>query len=200
MTRAAIYARVSCADQKCLSQLTECREFIARHGWELVHEYRDAGISGSKKNRPQLDKCIADAKAGKFDAIVVFKLDRWGRSLVHLASSLDELQRIGVRFVATSQGIDTDRSNATSGLVMHILAAVAEWERETIRERTRAGLKAARKAGKQLGRPTRVFRIDQAREMREAGKTWHEISAELGVPFTTIRGALLRQDKAAKQA
>ena len=190
--RVAIYTRVSTTDQHCRSQTSECRSHIERQGWTLAAEYSDTGISGAKTKRPELDRCIADAQSRKFDCIVVYKLDRWGRSLIHLSQSIAELQRIGVRFVAISQGIDTDQNNPTAKLVLHILASVAEWERETIRERTRAGVRAAMAQGKLVGRPKRVFRVDMAREMASRGSSWREISLALGVPVTTIRGALKR--------
>jgi putative DNA-invertase from lambdoid prophage Rac len=187
--RTAIYARVSTSDQNCELQLAELRQFIARHGWESAGEYIDT-MSGSKANRPALDRLMTDARDRRFDCVAVWKLDRFGRSVLHLSQQLAALASYGVRFIATSQGLDTDVSNPCSKLMLTMLAGVAEFERELIIERTMAGIEAARKRGVQLGRRPRVFRRDLVEQMRAEGKSWKAISTALGVPVGTCRGAV----------
>src|SRR5229473_1289034 len=144
--RTAIYARVSTSDQNCESQLRELREYRQRRGWAITGEYVDTGWSGSKANRPQLDRLMADAAQHRFDCVSVFKIDRFGRSVLHLNQQLATLTSYGVRFIATSQSLDTDEKNPTSRLLLQILASVAEFEREMIRERTLSGIRAAQAA------------------------------------------------------
>ena len=119
--RAAIYARVSTTDQHCEMQLAELREYVSQRGWELAGEYVDTGWSGAKASRPELNRLMHDAGRRKFDVILCWKLDRFGRSLLHCKSALQELQAHGVRFVATSQNIDTDESNPAARFLLHIL-------------------------------------------------------------------------------
>jgi putative DNA-invertase from lambdoid prophage Rac len=182
--KAAIYARVSTADQHNAIQIRELTEYVERRGWELAAVYQDT-MSGAKANRPGLDLLMADARQRRFDAVLVWKLDRFGRSLVHCVSGIQELFSLGIRFIATSQGLDTDESNPASKLLMHILAAVAQFERELIRERTLAGIRIAQANGKQLGRPKRVFRRDELVRLREEGQSWRNIAAQLGIPVMT---------------
>ena len=181
---AAIYARVSTADQHNAIQIRELTEYVERRGWELAGVYQDT-MSGAKANRPGLDKLMADARQRRFDAVLVWKLDRFGRSLVHCVSGIQELSSLGIRFIATSQGLDTDESNPASKLLLHILAAVAQFERELIRERTIAGLRVAKANGKQVGRPKRVFRRDELVRLREEGQSWRTIASRLGIPVMT---------------
>jgi DNA invertase Pin-like site-specific DNA recombinase len=187
--RAAIYARVSTADQNCTIQLEELRGWAARHQMAVHKEYVDHGISGGKGSRPALDELLKDAQARRFDLVLVLKLDRFGRSVAHLTKHLLDLERWGIRFVASSQGIDTDRANPTSRLLLHMLAAVAEFERELIRERTLSGVRAAKARGKVLGRPRRVFRRDEVIRLRTEGVSWRAIARELGAPMSTVRDA-----------
>jgi putative DNA-invertase from lambdoid prophage Rac len=150
-------------------------------------------ISGAKASRPGLERLMADGRLRKFDAVVVYKLDRWGRSLVHCVTGIQEFQALGIRFIAVSQGLDTDESNPTSKLLMHILASVAEFERSLIRERVSAGIKSAQKtgtrSGKPIGRPKTLVGRGRVVELRDAGASWATIAEALGVPSTTIRTA-----------
>ena len=184
--RCALYARVSTTDQNCEMQLHELREYIARRGWHNAAEYVDAGFSGAKASRPALDRLMADAAQRKFDCVVVWKIDRFGRSLLHLSQQLAALESYSVRFIATSQGLDTDSSSPTSKLLTGILCAVAEFERSMIRERTLSGIRAAQAAGKVVGRPKRVFRRDEVVRLRdEEGLSWRAIGTKLGIPAMT---------------
>jgi DNA invertase Pin-like site-specific DNA recombinase len=184
--RCALYARVSTTDQHCEAQLKELREYISRRDWKSAGEYVDTGFSGSKASRPALDKLMADAAQRKFDCIVVYKVDRFGRSVLHLNQQLAALTSFGVRFIATSQSLDTDEKNPTSRLLLQILASVAEFEREMIRERTLSGIRAAQSAGKVVGRPKRVFRRDEVVRLRdEEGLSWRAIGKKVGIPAMT---------------
>jgi DNA invertase Pin-like site-specific DNA recombinase len=167
-------------------QLRELREYISRRGWKNGGEYIDAGFSGAKASRPALDKLMADAANRKFDCVLVWKLDRFGRSVLNLSQQLAALTSYGVRFIATTQGLDTDQSNPTAALLLHILSAVAEFERSMIRERTLSGIKAAQAAGKVVGRPKRIFRRDEVVRLRdEEGLSWRAIGTKLGIPAMT---------------
>src|SRR5260221_13140413 len=148
--KTAIYARVSTFDQEPENQLQELRRYIEARSWTAV-EYVDKGVSGSKDKRPALDELVRDAKRRKFDVLVCWRLDRLGRNLRHLILLLDELSAVGVAFVSLGEGIDT--TSPTGRLVLHVLGAIAEFERERIRERVLAGLARARTQGRRLGRP-----------------------------------------------
>ena len=148
--RAAIYARVSTLDQEPENQLAELRQYVTARGWTAV-EYVDRGVSGAKERRPALDRLIRDARRRRFDVLVCWRLDRLGRSLKHLVTLLDELAALGVAFVSLGEGIDC--TTPAGRLQLHILAALAEFERARIAERVTAGLTRARRQGKTLGRP-----------------------------------------------
>jgi putative DNA-invertase from lambdoid prophage Rac len=184
--RTVIYARVSTTDQSCEMQLRELRDYAARRGLDVIGEYVDTGWSGAKASRPQLDRLMGDARLRRFDAVLVWKLDRWGRSVAHCVRSIQELVSLGVRFLAATQNIDTDESNPTAQFILHIFAAVAELEREMIRERVVSGIRTAKANGKALGRPRRVFRRDEAITLRNAGMSWRKIARQVGVPMSTV--------------
>jgi DNA invertase Pin-like site-specific DNA recombinase len=149
--KAAIYGRVSTSAQDTNLQIREVRQFVQRRGWELAGEYTDSGISGSKERRPALDKLMADAKRRRFDAVVVYRYDRFARSLRHLVNALEEFRALGIEFVSIHEGVDTSTPNGR--LVFGIFASIAEFERELIRARVRSGLAAAKAKGIHLGRP-----------------------------------------------
>ena len=154
--RAAIYARVSTLDQEPENQLQELRRYVEARSWTAV-EFVDRGVSGSKDRRPALDALIKDAKRRRFDVLICWRLDRLGRNLRHLITLLDELQVLGVAFVSLAEGIDA--TTPAGKLQMHIVGAIAEFERARIAERVRAGLVRARRQGKKLGRPRRQCRV-----------------------------------------
>lgn len=187
--KAAIYARVSTSDQHNEIQIRELTEYCARRGWEIHRAYTDE-ISGAKAKRPGLDALMHDARLRRFDAVLVWKMDRFGRSLMNCVAGIQELDNLGIRFLAVSQNIDTDHSNPTSRLLANILACVAEFERELICERTRAGLQHARKQGKTLGRPTVIFDRFKARELQQSGLSVRQIASELGVKPSTVQRSL----------
>jgi putative DNA-invertase from lambdoid prophage Rac len=135
----------------------ELREYATRRGWHVSGEYLDTGWSGAKASRPELDRLMKDAALRRFDAVLVWKLDRFGRSVRNCLDGIELLRAHGVRFMAVSQSIDTDESNPTARLLLHLLASVAEFERELIRERVRAGIKSAKHKGTPLGRKRIIF-------------------------------------------
>jgi putative DNA-invertase from lambdoid prophage Rac len=192
MIRCALYARVSTSDQNCEMQLRELREYVFRRGadWKIVAEFVDSGWSGRKSSRPSLDRMMSEAAKRRFDAVLCYKLDRLGRSVLHLSQALATLDSHGIRFIASSQGLDTDAANPTSRLLLNILSSVAAFEVELIKERTLCGIKAARAKGKVLGRPMKVFRRDQVLKLRdEDGLSWRQIGERLNVPAMTAYNA-----------
>ncbi len=181
--RAAIYARVSTFDQEPENQLADLRKYVQARGWS-AHEYTDKGISGAKDRRPALDALVRDAKRRKLDVLVCWRLDRLGRNLRHLILLLDELQALGVAFVSLQEGIDA--TTPAGRLQLHILGAIAEFERARIAERVTAGLARARKQGKQLGRPEKVVSESILAPVR--GLPVREAAKKLGVsPATAHR-------------
>jgi putative DNA-invertase from lambdoid prophage Rac len=183
--RVVIYSRVSSDRQGHDSQLQEVRAYCTRRGWHDAEEFSDTA-SGAKTNRSGLDALMALVRRGKVDTIVCFKLDRLGRSLAHLAQLIGELQTNRVALVCTSQGIDTSASNPAAQLQLNILCAVAEFEREIIRERVNAGLKAARARGARFGRPSTLMKyLPQVRALRKAGKNVSQIARELDLAYSS---------------
>ena len=184
--RVALYARVSTSNghQDPEMQLRELREFVDRRGWQTTGEYVDKGISGSKDSRPALDRLVADAHSRKFDAVLVWKIDRWGRSLAHLVTSIADLDAYGVAFVSLRDNLDL--STPSGRLMFQIIGAMAEFERALIQERVRAGLRNAKSKGVRLGRP-RVF-VSESRvdALRASGASWRAIAKELGVALGTV--------------
>jgi DNA invertase Pin-like site-specific DNA recombinase len=184
--KVAIYARVSTSNngQDPTMQTRELREYAQRRGWTVTSEYVDIGISGTKETRPQLDLLMADAHRGRFDAVVVWKFDRFARSVSHLLRALESFKAQGVEFVSYSEQLDT--STPAGKLVFTVLGAVAELERSLIVERVKAGLRNARAKGKKLGRP-RVY-LDRHRiaTLRAEGLSWAKIAERLGVGEGTV--------------
>jgi len=184
--RIATYLRVSTSDQTIDSQRLELQEYCQRRGWRVAAEYCDT-VSGAKFTRTGLDELMTAVRQRKIDVILCTKLDRLGRSLPHLAQIIFELDGNGVALVCSSQTIDTSGENPAGRLVMHVLMAVSEFERSLIRERTRAGLKAARKRGVRFGRPaTLAGHRDEIARRRLAGASCREISAELKIPLGSV--------------
>jgi len=180
LTRAAIYARVSTFDQEPENQLQELRRYVEARGWQAT-EYVDKGVSGAKDSRPALDTLVRDAKRRRFDVLVCWRLDRLGRNLKHLVGLLDDLQALGVAFVSLGEGIDA--TTPAGRLQMHLLAAIAQFERERIVERVKAGLRRAQAQGRRLGRPRRVVSPALLEPVR--GLSVRQAAAKLGVSVAT---------------
>ena len=183
--RAALYARVSTMNhQDPEMQLSELREYAERRGFVTVGEYVDHGISGSKESRPSLNRLMADAHQRKFDAVLVWKIDRFGRSLKHLVNALADLSAVGVAFISLRDNLDL--STPSGRLMFQVIGAMSEFERALIQERVKAGLRNARAKGRQLGRPRRIVNTDRITALRAQGASWRTISAELGVGLATL--------------
>lgn len=178
--RAAIYARVSTFDQEPENQLQELRRYVEARGWTGT-EYIDKGVSGAKDSRPALDALVRDAKRRKFDTLIVWRLDRLGRNLKHLITLLEELQAMGVAFVSLHEGIDA--TTPAGKLQMHILGAIAEFERARIAERVKAGLARAKAQGRRLGRPRKAVEESLLAPVR--GLSVRQAAARLGVSAAT---------------
>jgi DNA invertase Pin-like site-specific DNA recombinase len=192
--RAAIYARVSTNNgQDPHMQTRELREYCKRRGWDVEGEYVDAGISGAKEHRPQLDMLLAVCRRRRVDAVVVYRYDRFARSLRQLVNALEEFRSLGIEFISLHEGVDTSTPNGR--LVFGIFASIAEFERELIRDRVKSGIAAAKSRGKRLGRP-RVS-VDAARiaGLRASGLSWPKIAAELGVSVGTVYQAAQKLSK-----
>lgn len=187
--RVALYARVSTLNgQNPDLQLSELREYAQRRGWAIHGEYVDLGVSGAKESRPELNRMMAAAHSRQFDALLVWKLDRLGRSLKHLVLAIEDLNAYGVAFVALRDNLDL--STPSGRLMLHIIGAMAEFERELIRERVCAGIQAARNRGRRIGRPRVYVNPEKVRSMRAQGNPWREIARRLGVGTgTAIRAA-----------
>ncbi len=188
--RAAIYARVSTTGQgqSTEMQVRELREYCERRAWQVADEYVDAGISGSKDSRPELNRMMADAHRRRFDAVVVWKFDRFARSVSHLLRALETFNALGVGFVSLSEQIDT--STPMGKMVFTVLGAVAELERSLIAERVRAGLRNARAKGKTLGRPRVAVDAPRIGRLRAQGRSIREIADELGCSRSLVHKTL----------
>ena len=189
--RIAVYGRVSTDGQNHASQLREIRAYIRRR-WPRaqVTEYLDK-TSGTRFSRQGLDAMMIEVRKGRIDVLAVYKLDRLGRSLQHLAQLIGELETHGTALVASSQGIDTSESNPAGRLQMHVLAAVAEFERSVIVERINAGLAAARERGAKLGRPRTLDRHLQAvANLSRRGLSGRKIAAKLNIPAGSVFAVL----------
>ena len=186
IARVALYARVSTLNnQDPEMQLAEQREYAERRGWQIVDEFIDQGVSGSKESRPALNRLMSDAYRRRFDAVLVWKIDRFGRSLKHLVNSLAELSALGVAFVSLRYNLDL--STPSGRLMFQIIGTMAEFERALIQERVRAGLRNARAKGKRLGRPRIIVNTARIRDLRAQGRSWAAITAQTGVSKGTAQ-------------
>jgi DNA invertase Pin-like site-specific DNA recombinase len=187
--RVALYARVSTANghQDPEMQLRELREYCSRRGWQVAHEYVDH-LSGSKDSRPALNQLMSDAGQRKIDAVLVWKLDRFARSLKHLINALAEFDALGVAFVSLRDNLDL--TTPAGRLMFQIIGAMAEFERALIQERVKAGLRNARAKGKRLGRPRVTVNVSRIAFLRGQGRSWAQIVAETGVSKGTGQRAL----------
>ncbi len=207
--KCAIYARVSTDSQDYSRQVEELKSYVARQGWECA-EYLEKESAKTGSNRPVLTKLLADARLKKFEVVVVWKIDRFGRSLLEFIENLKTLYSLDIRFIAAGQGgIDTDKRSPFTKMLMHLLAMFAEFELDMIHERTGPGLQRYMKlhaegrvgpnrerqsrSGRNLpvGRPCKEFPRAAARRLRAEGLSYRRIEKELGIPFNTVRKKLL---------
>jgi DNA invertase Pin-like site-specific DNA recombinase len=181
--RVAIYARVSTVDQSVERQIRSLRKYAQARGWEIVREFCEV-VGGAAQKRPQRDKVLSMARRRELDAILVHALDRWGRSVQDLVLTMAEIEALGVAFVVPGH---IDMTTPMGRMLSHFLGAVAEFERELIRERVRSGLANARAKGKRLGRPPATkFRVEKGLSLIEQGKTYREAALKSGVSISTL--------------
>jgi DNA invertase Pin-like site-specific DNA recombinase len=210
--RVALYARVSTAKcEKCSKrlsdhsgqghdykgqdaevQLRELREYVAARGWLIAEIYTDT-VTGSKESRPGLNRLMTDASRRSFDVVVVWRFDRFARSVSHLLRALEQFQALGVDFVSLSESVDT--STPTGKMIFTVLGAVAELERSLIVERVKAGLRNARAKGRRLGRPPIFVSQNRIDTLREAGASWRAIAKEIGVGLGTVHRIAQQRSK-----
>jgi DNA invertase Pin-like site-specific DNA recombinase len=189
--RTAIYARCSTGRQDVTSQLDELRRIGSQRGWQIVDEYIDEATSGSTASRPQLDRLMRDARAGRFDICAVQRLDRFGRSLSHLISTLEEFDTLHISFFSAHEALDNDTPQGR--LLFALIGALAQFERSLIVERVRGGIARARRRGKTLGRPRRAdVDLNRVRRLATNGTSMVKIAEMLELPRSTIRSALKR--------
>ena len=191
--RIGIYAHVSTKDQSCELQVRDLRAYCAARGFDLVREYVDVGQSGAKDSRPELNILMDDARKRQFDAIVVWRFDRFARSTKRLLSALEEFRSLGIQFISYQENIDT--SSALGQALFTIVSAVAQLERDLIRERVTAGIRNAQANGKKQGRPKSSVDRDRILELKAEGHSLRQIAATLGVSYGTVRERLLTSHK-----
>jgi len=187
--RIALYARVSTADEDTDLQLVELRRYAAARGWVIVADFVDRGVSGAGTRRPALDQLWAAARRRDVDGIVVWRFDRFSRSVSNLVRALEEFRGLGVAFISIHEQIDT--SSPTGRVVFAVVATMAEFEREILRERVRAGLSRARERGVQLGRPLKLDPLEVLR-LRGDGMSVCAIARSVGAPASTVADLLRR--------
>src|ERR1700675_3980488 len=182
--RASLYARLSTHDQQTLPlQIRAMREYAAKRGWTIAAQIKEVGSGTSQRELRQA--LIAAARRREIDVVLVWRLDRWGRSVADLVSTLQELQHLGVGFVSLTEALDltTPAGRAMAGL----LAVFAEFEREILRERVRAGLAHARQNGKHLGRPpSAAHKATQVRRLYRDGLSKSEIARRIKIGRTSV--------------
>ena len=182
--KVAIYVRVSTSGQTVENQERELLAHCQRQGWQVFKIYRDEGFSGAVADRPALKQMMADARLGRFNLLVVWKIDRLARSISHLLEVLTELKGLGIGFVSLTEAINTE--TAQGRMLCSFLAAIAEFERELIVERVRSGMARAKANNVKIGRPRTAFDYAKAAELRKQGLGYKAIARALSVPRTTV--------------
>lgn len=191
MKRAAIYARVSTRDQDPGMQLEDLRRYAGSRGWKIAAEHVDHGVSGARESRPELDRLMEAVRKRQVDLVLVWRFDRFARSTSHLLRALEEFRALGVDFVSYQENVDT--STPLGQALFTIVAAVAQLERDIIRERVKAGVERARINGKALGRPRAAFDLEEAKRLAAVpGYGLRDIADRMKVSHTTVRRELAR--------
>jgi DNA invertase Pin-like site-specific DNA recombinase len=191
--RVRLYCRVSTntGQQSPEMQIRELREYAERRGWMIADEYTDQGVSGAKESRPALNRLMVDAHRRRFDAVLVWKLDRFGRSLRHLVNALAEFEALGIAFVSLRDNLDL--STPSGRLMFQTIGAIAEFERTLIAERVRAGMRNARAKGRKIGRPPRTYLpLDMRSAIAEAYERKEGSLRQLAARFETSVGSIQR--------
>jgi DNA invertase Pin-like site-specific DNA recombinase len=190
--RVALYTRVSKPEQTIAMQIDAATPFIAQRGWTLVATFKEEGMSGAKAKRPELSKLLEGARRGLFDVILVWKGDRLFRSLQHMVATMNDLAAWGVDYVSVTESF-VDTTTPTGRFFRNFFALLAEWERDTIAERSAAGVAAARRRGKRIGRPPVRFDVGEARELVEREGSMRAAAKILKVPRSVLHRALQRR-------
>lgn len=188
--RAGLYCRVSTINhgQDINLQLDELRAVAQQRGWHIQEEYLDDGVSGGTDSRPALDRMMGDARMGKLDVIVVWRFDRFARSTTHLLQALEEFRELGVEFVSIREQINT--STAVGKILFTLVAAIAEFQLQLVRENVTAGVRRAQAAGKHCGRPIVEVDIRPAVALLSEGRGLKQVAAILGANRNTLRRRL----------
>jgi putative DNA-invertase from lambdoid prophage Rac len=195
--KVAIYARVSTLDQQDLdNQLKPLNDYVNNKKWELVNIYTDHASGGSTKKRPQFQLMMKDAFEGKFQIVLVWKIDRFARSMQDFAYHIGELDRMDIRFISITQGIDSDKQSPSGRLLMNMMAAFAEFERELIRERINASIATRKAKGEPIGRARVMVNIDEIWELKEKGISIRGISKLLEIDKMVVMRRLKEYGKA----
>jgi len=160
------------------------RRYVRERGWDIFKEYVDEGISGTKDSRPALNELMNDAKKRRFDAVLVWRFDRFARSTKHLILALEEFKNLGIDFVSYQENIDT--SSPLGSAIFTIISAVAQLERDIIAERVKAGLRRAKERGKRIGRPKISVDEGKIRRLRAGGHSLRDIAEQLGISHTKV--------------
>ncbi len=187
--KVGIYARVSTKDQEPLNQLLELRRYTEARGWTIIEEFVDHGVSGAKDSRPAFNRLMDAARKRKIDLVLVSRLDRLGRSVKHLLATLEEFRSLGVSFCSLAENVATDTSMGR--LVLTFIGAIAEFEREIIRERIFSGLARARAQGKKLGRPRVTIDTSRVQNLRGQGLSYREIAREMAISKEAARRVIV---------
>lgn len=200
--RVAIYCRVSTSDQSCERQERDLLEYASRAGWQIVGIWKEKA-SGAKEGRHERKKLLALAQSRKIDLILVTELTRWGRSTIDLIHSLQQLQSWGVSLIAQT-GLQFDLTTSQGKLIANIMASLAEFERDLIRERVKSGIAAAKARGKKIGRqPGQRIKSDRLApkvlNLVDAGTPYRQIAKELGISKTTVTEIVKRDARTGKK-
>jgi DNA invertase Pin-like site-specific DNA recombinase len=182
--RAFLYARVSTGDQNEGMQLASMSESARRRGWEF-ETFVDAGWSGAKERRPALDLMLARVRKRECDIVMVWRFDRFARSVTHLVNALQEFKALGVQFISAQENIDTTLPHGE--LLFHIFAAIAQFERSLISERVRSGMRHAKASGKHMGRKPLPLDVAQITALRAQGLPWREVAHRVKADESTVR-------------
>jgi DNA invertase Pin-like site-specific DNA recombinase len=191
--RVALYSRCSTSEQNTSMQVDELRAYCQRRQWDIAEEFTDSGVSGAKESRPALNRLLSESKRRKFDAVLVYRYDRFARSLRGLVNALAEFDALGIHFVSLHEGVDTSTPNGR--LVFGVFASIAEFERELIRSRVRSGLAAARARGMRIGRPKVIVDARRLASLRNSGASWPKIAKTLGIGVGTAHRAFQELSK-----
>lgn len=188
--KAALYARVSTQDkgQDPEMQLYHLRNYVKNRGFEVYKEYVDHGISGTKDNRPALNELMNDAHKKHFDLVLVWRFDRFGRSLPHLVRALEEFNHLGIDFISYSENIDT--SSPMGKAMFAIIGAFAQYQRDVIVDNVKGGLERARANGKKLGRPKTKVTLEQIQKIRAQGLSIRKTAKKLKIAKATVEKIL----------